>query len=322
MRADLLDVVVPMTNPLRWKVREAQFNRFIAQMVASGVRLTVVECALGERPFMFADDPRLKTPLTRHVGVRAFTVCWNKECLINIGIPADARNVCWADADIIFRDPAWASETVHALQHYEVVQCWSSALDTGPNGEFLSLHRSFCSLLLEGEPVLLEPPYAYKWRKDGGTLEYPHPGYCWAARRDTLERLGGLFELGVSGSGDHHMALAFIGKAARSVPDSVARNCPSLMKHLLAWQGRAVHHVNENLGVVRGTIEHLFHGSPSRRRYWDRWSIFVEEEFDPDTDLKRNTWGVLELAGNKPGLRRKIDQYLRSRSEDANVIEA
>jgi len=325
MQAELLDVVVPMTNPIRWKVRERQFNKFVDQMLSAGVRLTVVECQHGERPFLFGEDPRFHTaqyawPKIRHVGVRAYTMCWNKENLINLGIPPDAKYVCWPDADIIFRDPNWAVETLHALQHYDVVQCWSDALSLGPNGEILALHKSFCSLWSRGDPVVLQPPYKDTWRKDGGTLEYPHPGYAWAARREALERLGGLFELGVSGSGDSHMALALIGQVDRSVPTSVIKNCPSLMKHLRVWQARALTHVNKNIGFVRGAIEHDFHGAADKRRYWDRWSIFTDEHFDPDTDLKKNSWGVLELSGNKPDLRRKIDQYFRSRDEDSNTL--
>jgi hypothetical protein len=36
--------------------------------------------------------------------------------------------------------------------------------------------------------------------------------------------------------------------------------------------------------------------------------------------LKRNTYGVLELAGNKPQLRHDIDCYFRARDEDSNTL--
>jgi hypothetical protein len=53
----------------------------------------------------------------------------------------------------------------------------------------------------------------------------------------------------------------------------------------------------------------------------DRWQVLVRHRFDPFTDLKRNIWGVFELAGNKPGLRRDIDAYMRGRDEDGNTME-
>jgi hypothetical protein len=37
--------------------------------------------------------------------------------------------------------------------------------------------------------------------------------------------------------------------------------------------------------------------------YVDRRQIILEHKFDPMTDLKRNSFGVLELVGNKPALR-------------------
>ena len=48
--------------------------------------------------------------------------------------------------------------------------------------------------------------------------------------------------------------------------------------------------------------------------------MFLRHGFDPDTDLKRNTFGVLELAGNKPELARELNLYFRQRDEDANTL--
>ena len=50
MRADLLHVVTAVANPMRWQSRIRLYRDFAARMLDSGVRLTVVECAFGERP--------------------------------------------------------------------------------------------------------------------------------------------------------------------------------------------------------------------------------------------------------------------------------
>jgi hypothetical protein len=47
--------------------------------------------------------------------------------------------------------------------------------------------------------------------------------------------------------------------------------------------------------------------------------MFVQHQFDPLEDLKRNSSGVLEFATNKPELRHDFDLYLHSRVEDGNV---
>jgi hypothetical protein len=312
MRADLLHVVTAVANPIRWESRIRLARNFIAHMLDSGVKLTVVECAYGERPY------DLDIAGINHVPVRSKTLVWNKENLINIGIsrlPQDWKYVAWLDADITFRRANWAADTVHALQLYQIVQPWSDAYDLGPHDEHMAHHLSFCRQYFQGQPVVHSGDKF--WKGDGGSYEYPHPGFGWAATRDALERLGGLIEFGAMGAGDHHMALAMIGAASSSMPGGTSA---SYQRMLYQWQDRALLHINRNLGYVHGTIEHSFHGAKPKRQYLGRWQMFLRHGFDPDTDLKRNTTGVMELTGNKPELRRELDLYFRQRDEDANTL--
>ena len=50
MRAELLHVVTAMFNPMGWDSRIRLYRDFEEHMLASGVRLTTVECVLGDRP--------------------------------------------------------------------------------------------------------------------------------------------------------------------------------------------------------------------------------------------------------------------------------
>ena len=325
MDANMLHVVTVVANPVRWKSRMQLFDVFLRGMREAGVKLTVVECQYGERPFELGGVPGIN-----HVGVRAKTLLWNKECLINLGVRDMARNfpdwryVAWCDGDIRFRRPDWAVETLHALQQYEVVQPWVDAYDLGPNDEHMQAHKSFCHEWWTHGTRSVCPRGPMWWKFAGGPYDYPHSGYAWAATRHAYEWLGGLFELAVMGSGDHHMAYAMIGRAEYSVPGLPGTKSGvtlSYWKHLKRWQDRAVHHVNFNIGFVPGTIEHYFHGRKSDRKYMDRWQMMIEHQFDPDTDIKPNAWGVLELAGNKPGLRHDLDTYFRLRNEDVNSLQ-
>jgi len=304
MRADLLHVVTALSNPIRWKSRVRLYRLFEQHMLESGVRLTTVECGYGDRPFECAG-----TPSVNHIGVRSRTVVWNKEALINLGIgrlPDDWKYVAWIDADVAFRRPDWASETVEALQQYDVVQPWAHCYDLGPNGEHLQVHSSFAKLVHEGKPISPAGAHGY---------EFAHPGYAWAATRQALDYTGGLIEAAL-GAGDHHMALALIGRVQESVPGGIH---PNYRAALVQWQDRAERHIARNLGYVPGTIEHQWHGPKAARGYQSRWNVLVRHRFDPAVDLKRNLWGVPELAGNKPELRRDLDRYFRSRNEDANA---
>jgi hypothetical protein len=303
---DTLHVVTALANPIRWQSRARLYRQFEEHMLDSGVRLTVVECAYGDRPHEFAGNPHVT-----HVPVRARSLLWTKENLLNIGLgrlPQDWRHAAWIDADVTFRKSDWASETVHALQQYDVVQPWSDCYDLGPHDDHLQVHRSFCRLAHEDAPILAGGYNGYA---------FAHPGYAWAATRRALTLLGGLIETAVLGAGDHHMALALLGRVRESVPGGISK---SYTRPLLQWQARAQQHIAGNIGYVPGSIEHDWHGSKAKRAYVDRWDILTRNDFDPDTDLIRNTWGVLELAGNKSRLRLDIDHYFRARDEDSNSL--
>ena len=196
-----------------------------------------------------------------------------------------------------------------------VIQPWDTAYDLGPHDEHIQTHKSFASVWHAGKPVVAKGDKF--WQFNGGYAVYPHSGYAWAWTRRALDRIGGLFELGGMGSGDHHMALGLVGAADSSMPCGVSAGYRTAVK---VWESRAVAEINGKLGLVHGTIEHPFHGRKTDRGYLSRWQMFLDNGFDPHTDLKRNTCGVLEFAGNKPDLERAFDRYLRAREEDVNTL--
>ena len=319
MRADLLHVITVVSNPIRWGSRISLYKAFRDHMLAAGVRLTVVECAFGDRPFELEDaDPRVT-----FVGVRAATLAWSKENLVNIGLqhlPLDARYIAWIDADVEFRNPDWAAETVHALQQYPIVQPWSGALDLGPDGvpmlvKGTHLQTAFCKVWHDNGSI----DDWIKVKSAVADYSYPHPGYAWAGRRDVLERLGGLIEASGLGAGDHQMAMGCIGKIDYAIHGDTH---PTYQGVIRAWGERAAAIVGGRLGFVRGVIEHQFHGCKDKRKYQERWEILVKHAFNPLTDLRKNLYGVLELAGNKPAMEQDFDRYYRQRDEDANILLA
>ena len=317
MNSETLHIVTAISNPIRWKSRILAARAAIVDWLREpNVHVTIVEAAHGARDYDLADlgeDMRVT-----HVPVRATTLSWSKENCLNIGIsrlPHDAKYIGTFDADIQFRKSGWAAEAIHALQLYPVIQPWKTAYDLGPNDDHLQTHVSFASCHHRGKPVA--PKGQKFWKHNGGCYDYPHSGFAWCWVREILDRIGGLFELGGMGSGDHHMALGLAGLADASFPAGIGGAYRDAVK---LWEARALVHVNRKIGYVPGTIEHRWHGDKRRRAYISRWDMFIAHQFNPHIDLKRNSYGVLEFSGNKPDLERMLDNYLRNREEDSNII--
>lgn len=317
-----LDVVAVVSNPVRYRSRYDLYRQFEAHALEAGARLTTVEMAYGGRPF------EVTTPCNpRHVQLRSNFELWHKENLINLGLqrlPRDWRYAAWVDADIQFARHDWVQETLQQLQHHAVVQMWSHAQDLGPDHEPLDghAHLSFAHCYLQGFDWSTAPagPYGqYAGRPPVGrpAAHYWHPGFAWAARRESLDALGGLIDWAVLGAGDHHMAKSLIGRGNEATPPGVT---PRYLERLDRWQDRAERNVKRNIGVVPGLINHYFHGPKADRRYWDRWKILTANAFDPDEHLLYDTQGLLELSDSAPiGLRDGIRKYFRQRNEDSSV---
>ena len=317
-----LDIVTCVSNPIGWesRIRLAR-DAILSWLQEPEVRVTLVRCAHGGRAHDL-DDLRGHDRLSL-VDVRATTLAWNKENLLNIGVSRlspDAAHIGTFDADVTWRAPGWAAQTLHALDLYPVIQPWSQALDLGPRGEVIATHKSFAALYHAGKPVGPHhppKPDPHHHHHPIPPYEFAHPGFAWAWTRDALDRVGGLFELGAIGSGDHHMALAIAGKVEESLP---GEHLGSYADAARRWAKSAQAHINGKLGFVTATIEHRFHGRKERRGYQSRWGMFLRHHFDPLPDLKRNSFGVIEFAGNKPELEREFDRYLRARAEDDNGL--
>ncbi len=326
-------VITAVSNPVRYKTRYALYRKFKEHVTRElGLHLITVEAAFGDRDFQLTDDDItdavVQTTLdngvkTIDVRVTTRSMVWLKENLWNVGVrhlPRDCRYVLCADADIQFLNPHFATELVHALQEYKVVQPFVTAADMGPEGQIIDVHRSFGWCYAEGWPWKPQPDgqggYCAKKPSHLGKHEAFgnawHPGYAIAVRRSVLDKLPFL-ETGVLGAGDHHMMGALIGRAHLTMPSKVHE---AYRRQVLDWQSRALDVVNKQLGFVHGTILHHFHGAKANRRYVSRWDILVQHKYDPDRDVYKNSYGVLELEDRNPELRDAIKRYFKQRHED------
>lgn len=296
-----LHVIVTINNYVRFKRRYELYWEFKKRMEKyKNLEMYVVEIALGQRPFMVTQPNNPK-----HLQLRTDNELWHKENSINLMVqrlPPNWKYVAWIDADVEFVNPNFVNETIHQLQHYEIVQMFQTANNLGPEGETISTFKSFMYQYVSGADYTLKK------------YEFWHPGFAWACTKKAWNDMGGLLDIALLGAGDHHMALAFIGKAEKSLPGGISE---SYRRHVMRFQERCERHIKRDVGYVPGTILHYWHGTFQNRKYVERWQGLIENKYNPDEDIKRDWQGLIVINDDsKIGLRDFIRRYFRQRNED------
>ena len=340
-------VVTPISNPIRYSRRYELHLRFVEMCEGAGVKLITVEQAFGLRQFMVTQPDNLM-----HVQVRTVEELWHKENMINIGmqraVELGAREIAWVDNDCrpSMMPKLWFEETWHQLQHYEFVQMFEWLIDLSlnynpigspqlgfmadyikhgsPNYEkFIELRK-----LHKIKPVKRKrattcpccnppypPPYPY------GSSLFGRSGLAWAANVDALDKVGRLIDYAILGASDWYMAHGLIGMM-QAVAFTEARSSKAYANKLLQWQTLCERWIKRDVGFVRGIVYHDYHGHKDLRGYGTRWNILVDNQYDPDTDIKLDTQGLYQLETYEPRqivLRDQIRAYMRARNEDSTT---
>jgi len=292
-----LYVILPYFNSCGYKRRRQLFVDFVASIESTpGIRIVVSE-SVGPAPLPpLRVWQHVRTPAPRRP-------LWVKENLVNIGVsrlPQTWKYMAWIDADISFLNDKWVQDTKRELASYDVVHMFQTAVNLGPRGESLKIDKGF----------------GYMYKGSGTTYTksdkygHWHPGYAWACTRRAYDRMGGLLDWAILGSGDRHMAMALIGKVIDSAPGNIHINYKKL---LLNFQRDCR---GLKVSYIEGTILHYWHGRFEDRRYKERWEILTRHGFDPCNDVCVAPGGSMQL--DKAGLRlaEDLEKYFIGRKED------
>jgi hypothetical protein len=325
-----LHVAVMYSNTRRWKTRTNLFQTFrreFGQM--PNVRLYVVEVAYGARPFEVTsssnpDDLQLRTQ----------DELWHKENALNLMIARfspDWKYGAWVDGDFSFTRHDVALETIHQLQHHQWVQMYSTYCDLTHDHKPLRIMKSFGYRFATGEltnndlqriaggkqEVVYDPLMGMQGPSNKLGRGVGTTGAAWAFRRDSFDACGGLLDTCVLGSGDWHMAFGLAGRPDVHPQVDEMKKCGlRYVESIKTWQNRAATIVKQNIGAVDCHAIHHFHGSKVLRKYGERWKILRDTDFNPYTDLYKDSQGLYQLTKDKIELRDSIRRYFQERNED------
>lgn len=263
------------------------------------VNLFVVEMVYDDKKFFVTDKKN-----RNHLQLKSQTPIWHKENMINLAVkyllPKNYKAFAWVDADIEFESSTWALDTLKILNGCkDIVQVFSHCVDMDREHNNLNIFNSF--------------GYSFSKNKKYTTkrLDYWHPGFAWAITRRAYEKIGGIYDKGVLGSGDNIMALSFINKCEIMTNQEYH---PDYNDSMLELQQKSK---GLRLGYTPGVIRHHFHGSKVNRKYTERWRILINHNFSPKQHLKYDRQGILvPTAKFSEEFKDDIMNYFRERKED------
>jgi hypothetical protein len=295
-----LHVIAAISNPCLYARRYILFKEFVRRMEdEENIELYVVELAYGSQKFLVSDSKNKK-----HLQIRTTIPIWHKENMINVAVknllPQNYKAFAWVDADIEFESNSWALDTLKILNGCkDVVQLFSHCIDLSEKETVLNIFNGFGYSFCQGKPYIT------------GGKDYWHPGFAWAMTRKAYEKMGGLYDKGVLGSGDNIMALSFIHKAERMNNENYHIDYNESM---IECQEKTK---DFRLGYIPCVIKHYYHGSKKNRQYTERWKILMDFQFSPILDITYDKDGILIPTSHfSSEFKEAIINYFRERKED------
>jgi hypothetical protein len=308
-----LYVLTSVFNPRRFRSRYRLYRNFAAWLERTGVRLLTAEVAFGDRPFEVTESGN-----PWHLQLRSSADMWHKERSLNLAVNRlcalvpDWEYVCYLDADIKLLRDDWAEETVQLLQHYAVLQPFGELYTTGPNGELIQYGQSIAKRYHDAGRYPADRVTTSDYKKLCGTNGWP--GLGWAYRRHEFEKIGGLYDVAVSSSGDMHMAGCYLGVPELGMNDAYSDGFKrSVQRHYELCDK----HIRGNVSYTPGLLVHYWHGKGKDRGHAARKAAIESFAFDPYTDILPDAQGLYQWRGNKVGLERAIRRSMEARNEDS-----
>ena len=296
-----LNVILVISNPCLYAKRYILLKEFLKRMEEeeNNVIIYIVELAYKDQKFIVTEKNN-----KNHLQIRTETPIWHKENMINIGVkkllPQNWKAFAWIDADIEFENNTWALDTLKILNGCkDILQLFSHAVDMDKDETNLNIFNSF------GYSFSKNKKYTTK-----GT-DYWHPGFAWAITRKAYEKIGGLYDLGILGSGDNIIALSLINKCKNIIN---SKYNDDYSESILNYQKKTK---KLRLGYVPGVIRHYYHGKKVNRKYVERTEIIIKYEYSPLKHLKYDSNGILIPTENfNDKFKNDIMQYFIDRKED------
>ncbi|MBI3447891.1 MAG: hypothetical protein HY049_03065 [Acidobacteria bacterium] len=268
---------------------------------------------------------------------------WQKERLLGLALsalPDHVRYVAWVDCDVIFADPLWHERTRRLLRDYRIVQPFRRVAYLRPEAtRRIALGRESAAEACANSAHPSRPSFLDLFERigddiarvdlsrrfdpvPGGAGRYdimarPAYGHAWAARTETLRRIG-FYERCVVGGGDLMSAYALVGRAEEMIANhrSVGWDFYGGGASYRNWAAPAADACRGNLACGDETLAHLFHGTLEDRQYRSRIDGLAPFGLDIDRDIAAEPGAPWSWTRSAAELNGYFLAYIRNRRED------
>lgn len=273
------------TSPVR------NLNNFLNRMELDNIPVYGIELSLTDQ---FSTKGRKNW---KHIKVGIDSVCFQKEACINIlekTIPPQYTKIAWVDADLLFTNKNWYTDTSKKLDRYKIVQMYERGHSTDASGRIKTTKPG---VVAAGGPA---------------SKVFGHPGGAWAARREFWKH-GGLYSRSILGSGDSIFVFTIFGEPIINWEN------PN-WKKLQEWKKSITSYVKkDDISFVSGDFVHDWHGDAGDRNYINRNVII--QSIDQDLNIKFDENGIIKIVNVGDDVYKNIFSYFLGRNEDGNKAE-
>ena len=286
--SNVLCGITVLFNPVDYNSRKNNFDIFKSWISNQNLHLVVVQLAYSENNIVqIKDDEYTKHVLIKIKENKEEAILWQKEALINIGIqniPWNwCENVAWIDADVMLQD-GWIEETNKMLKQNQIGQAFTHLIKLPP-GVYNPLPY-FSSVRLKHLPIGLNEGQIYPSCCFVNSNLGCYSGFVWAAKRNFLVEIFGLYPFAIVGGFDSLLVNSFFEDVSQSC-DAVRQN-EEMFNHYEEWWSIVRKANNGKLACPSRKIiaTHLYHGNRQDRTYLKRHSILLNNSFNPKSDVK------------------------------------
>lgn len=265
-------------NPQKSIYRKKAFDKFYESIKHLNHR--IIELVIGD------SEPDLDINSSKYITQHhTESLLWHKETILNNIIktlPKNFKYVFWLDADVVFDNNAWLTDSVNLLENgYNIVQPFSHCVHLDKDEEPYELPNG---LLLMDTPnninKLVWRSFAYNHmtnKRLSNTIDYNthgHVGFAWGIHRHIVDKTL-LFDHALIGGADHIMAHCAEGKYYH--PCLTKTYDPDTISLICEWGSDFYDMVRGEIGAPNGTLFHYWHGDVAKRDYYHRIKKFEKD---------------------------------------------